>query len=149
MKTTIYILGLILSIGLIACEKQEIEPGMAPNSELAGAWSVIEYSLDLEPLYGPSHLFTYNTSMDEDSIWIDNIYDWDIKVKAHVTSTSTFEVSNGHDYAGRYDGVTISEAQILGDSIIFRVTLLNADGSIADDYYEAGHRTTGVGDDRH
>ncbi len=149
MKKLIYILGVVMIFGFFSCEQEKIDPGMAPNSELAGTWSVIEYGLDMTPLYGPSHLYTYNTSMEEDYIWVDNIYDWGIKVKAMATSTTTFEATNAVDHGGRYEGVTISEAQILGDSIILRVTLYNADGSIDDDYYEAGHRTTGVGTDTH
>ncbi len=127
--------------GLFSCEQEKIDPGVAPNSELAGTWSVIEYSLDMEPLYGPYHLYTYNTSADTDSIWVDNIYDSAIKVKAYALSETSFNLTSGD--------LDISEAQILQDSIIFRVTLYNGDGSIYDDYYEAGHRTTGVGDDTH
>lgn len=128
-------------LGFVACEQEKIDPGMAPNSDLAGTWSVVEYDLDMNPLYGPYHLYTYNTSMDADSIWVDNIYDSNIKVKAFASSTTSFNLTSAD--------LDITEAQILQDSIIFRVTLYNADGSIYDDYYEAGHRTTGVGDDTH
>jgi hypothetical protein len=152
MKKSIYIFGLIMLFGLFACEK-EIDPGLAPNSTLAGHWTVKEYSLDMEELYGPYLLYTYNTSMDADSIWIDNIYDSGIKMKVGVASETTFEKTGGYDFnnsIGAIATINVSEASIMGDSIIFRVTFFAADGTtVLDDYYEAGHRTTGVGDDTH
>ncbi len=141
MKKFIYLLSLIVFFGIMSCEKQEIDPGMAPNSDLAGTWTITEYNLDMDATYGPYHLYTYNTSMDEDSIWVDNIYDSNIKVKASADSKTSFSLTS--------DDLDISETQVIGDSIIFRVTIYNADGSILDDYYEAGHRTTGIGDDTH
>ena len=105
MKKIIYILGsIVMVIGMISCEKQEIDPGMAPNHELAGTWSVIEYTLDMDPVYGPSHVYTYNTSFDADSIWVDNIYDSGIKVKAFAASESSFSVDNAIDVksVGKY-----------------------------------------------
>lgn len=137
--------------GLFSCEK-EIDPGLAPNSSLAGHWTVKEYDLDMNELYGPSHLYTYNTAFDNDSIWIDNIYDSGIKMKAHVVSETSFEMTNGIDLNSSISdiaNISISEASITSDSIIFRVTMFMADGTILDDYYEAGHLTTGVGDDIH
>lgn len=149
MKKLLYILSLIVLLGFMSCE-EEIDPGMAPNTELHGTWSVSEYSLDLQThYYGPSHVYTYNTSFGEDSIWVDNIYDSGIKVKAGVVSSTSFSATGSVDVSGGVATVDITEAQILGDSIIFRVTLYLADGSVYDDYIEAGTRTTGWGSDTH
>ncbi len=140
-----------MAFGLLACEK-EIDPGLAPNSSLAGHWTVKEYDLDMNEIYGPSHLYTYNTSFGSDSIWIDNIYDSGIKLKASVLSSTSFSRTGGIDINNVIEDVAtinISEANVLNDSIIFRVTMLMSDGSIFDDYYEAGHLTTGVDGDTH
>ncbi len=150
MKKTIFLFSLVL-FGLFSCEKEKIDPGMAPNSTLAGHWTVNEYSLDMVQTYGPAKLLTYNTSFDQNSIWIDNIYDSNIKMKANVLSATSFGMTGGIDANGNPDiaKISISEASIVADSIIFRVTMYDAIGDIIDDYYEAGHRTTGWDDDHH
>lgn len=151
MKKTIFIFSIIISFGLLSCEK-DIDPGLAPNSKLAGHWTVNEYDLEMNEVYGPSHLYTYNTSFDADSIWIDNIYNSGIKLKAYVESETSFSRTGGRDInhsIASVASINISEAKIIGDSIIFRVTLYRADMSIYDDYYEAGHRTTGWDGDTH
>jgi len=150
MKKFIYILSIVAVFGFISCEKEEIDPGMAPNNELAGAWTIRYYDTDMVDQGYSWNVYTYNTSMDEDLIWMDNIYDEHVKVKAQVLSNTTFGVANGADInEGDYESVTISEAQVIGDSIVYRITLYNPDGSIYDDYYGAGHRTTGEGNDTH
>ena len=148
MKRLTYILSILILVAFFSCKQEKIDPGMAPNTGLAGAWTVNEYDLDMNEVYGPSHLYTYNTSFDADSIWVDNIYDSGIKIKAFVLSESAFSIDNKADFSGTGLNVTVSEAQVLEDSIIFRVTLYE-EGNLIDDYYEAGHRTTGFGDDTH
>ncbi len=148
-------------LGFMSCEK-EIDPGLAPNSTLCGQWTVKEYDLNMDEVldpsgnpYAPYNLLTYNTASNADSIWIDNIYGSEVKMKAHVLSETSFDRSNGIDINDSLGGygvatISISEASIIGgDSIIFRVTMYEADGTVFDDYYEAGHMTTGWPGDIH
>jgi hypothetical protein len=161
MKRVVYILSFLMVLCFMSCE-QEIDPGLAPNSKLCGQWTVKEYNLNmdefLDPIgnpYAPYHLLTYNTANDADSIWVDNIYGSDVKMKAHVLTESSFERANGTDVNDALPpvwdvtSINISEALIVGDSIIFRVTMYDSGGNVFDDYYEAGHRTTGWEDDTH
>ena len=112
-----------------------------------GTWMVSEYNgADISEFwYGPYKLTIYNTALDQDAIWIDNIYDYGIRVKAGTTSKSTFAVTNAVDFNEVWDGtIDISEAQVVNkDSIVFKVTLYTPDGEVYDDYYEAGVRFTG------
>jgi hypothetical protein len=148
IKNTLTII--VLSLFLFSCQ-EDLEIGDAGSVTLSGDWVVIEYSLDMEALYGPSTLQIYNTSFDEDKIWVDNIYDSGIKVKSNKLSETTFSVSEAEDVNGAWGGtINISEAQVINeDSIIFRVTLYTSAGEVYDDYYEAGHRYTGWPEDQH
>lgn len=142
-------LALAFSLSFVSCER--IEP-VADESgldfaELRGTWVVSEYNgADIsEHWYGPYKLVIHNTSYDPDSIWIDNIYDSGIKVKAKTTSQSTFAVTDAVDVNEEWEGtLEISEAKVVNkDSIVFKVILYDSDGEVADDYYEAGVRFNG------
>jgi|GEM_PF-3176922 hypothetical protein len=145
-----YLFILALVIGFAACQ-EEYEVGDAGAKTLSGDWVVIEYNLDVEALYGPYTLQVYNTSFDPDMIWIENIYDSGYKVKANKLSDTTFGVTGATDVTGGHDGtMDIVDGEVFdNDSISFRVILYDADGEIADDYLEAGHRYTGWADDQH
>lgn len=135
---------------LNACQ-EELEIGDAGSVILSGDWVVTEYSLDGEALYGPYTLQVYNTSFDENSIWIENIYDSGYKIKSGRLSDTTFGVTGAVDVNEEHVGtIDILEAQVInGDSIVFRVILYDETGAVADDYLEAGHRYTGWPEDQH
>lgn len=141
--------ALALSISFVSCEQVESVPDESglEAEEIMGTWVVSEYNgADISEFwYGPYKLTIYNTSLDQKSIWIDNIYDSGFKVKASTTSKTTFEASNAVDVNGEWDGtIEISEAKVVNqDSIVFKVILYDADGEVADDYYEAGVRFNG------
>lgn len=139
-----------LSIFLFSCQ-EDLDIGDAGSVTLAGDWVVIEYSLDGDPLYGPYTLQIYNTSFNEDEIWVDNIYDSGYKVRSKKLSETTFGVTGAVDANENYSGtIDILDAQVIGeDSIVFRVILYNLDGEVVDDYLEAGHRYTGWPEDQH
>ena len=140
---------LALSISFVSCDKVEsvADASGLDAEEIMGTWIVSEYNgADVSEFwYGPYKLTIYNTSLDQDSIWVDNIYDSGFRVKAGTTSKSTFAVTNAVDINGEWDGtIEISEAKVVDqDSIVFRVTLYDTDEEIYDDYYEAGVRFTG------
>lgn len=158
MKRYIIIFGVLMMFGFMLTSCQEdFEPGDAGSKTLSGDWVVQYYAYeankaDLVASYGPYTVQIYNTSFDVNSIWVENIWDDGIKVKGAKLTANTFSVTKGQDvkakpYAGTID---ISEAQVINnDSIIYRVVLTKADGTIEDDYYAAGHRYTGWDDDMH
>ncbi len=150
MKKIFFYITFLFAVSFLvtSCEDDDYEAGDAGSVTLSGDWVVNEYDLDMNNLYGPYELQIYNTSYGTDSVWVDNIYDADIKVKAAKTSETSFVLSSGPDVAGGYANVSISEALVIDyDSIVFRVTLYNEDGSVYDDYYEAGTRYTGWEDE--
>lgn len=152
MKNYIKILGALFLFGSLfsACQ-EDLEIGDAGARILSGDWVVNEYDLDLNNLYGPYTLQIYNTSFDENSIWIENIYDSGYKIKTSKLSDTTFGGEGSVDVTEEHAGtINILEAEVINnDSIIFRVVLLDETGAVVDDYYEAGHRYTGWPEDQH
>ena len=148
-KLSYLVLSLTMLTTFMSCEQQESVPDESGfyAEEIIGTWVVSEYNgADISEFwYGPYQLNIYNTSLDQNSIWVDNIYDSGIKVKAGTTSKTTFAVTDAVDINGEWDGtVEISEAKVVNkDSIVFKVTLYDSDGEVYDDYYEAGQRFTG------
>ncbi len=112
-----------------------------------GTWIDSEYNgADISEFwYGPYQLTIYNTSLDQNSIWVDNIYDSGYKVKASTTSKTTFAATDAVDINGGWAGtIEISEAKVVNkDSIVFKVILYDSAGEVYDDYYEAGQRFNG------
>lgn len=148
-KLSFLLLVLTLSISFVSCEQEESvadESGLYAE-EIMGTWVVSEYNgADISEFwYGPYQLTIYNTALDQNSIWVDNIYDSGYKVKAATTSKTTFAVTDAVDVNEEWSGtIEISEAKVVNkDSIVFKVILYDTDGEVYDDYYEAGHRFTG------
>lgn len=155
MKNIRYIYLIVLA-GFIFSSCQEWIDFKDPEIEyskawpLTGEWYVGEY-YDLELGYGPYSINIYNASFSEDSIWVDNIYDSGIKVKALKTGTNTFEVAGAPDvngvldyYFGDGSYLDIIDGKVIDtDSIYFQVILYDPDGAVIDDYAEAGYRKTG------
>ena len=151
-KLSYLFLSLVFVTFFVSCEKIESvadESGLDAD-EIMGTWMVSEYNgADVSEFwYGPYKLTIYNTALDQDSIWVDNIYNSGFKVKAGTTSKTTFAVTNAVDVNGEWDGtIEISEAKVVDkDSIVFKVILYDADGEVYDDYYEAGQRFNGWND---
>tara|TARA_R110002050_G_C8574664_1_gene483006 strand:+ start:57 stop:500 length:444 start_codon:yes stop_codon:yes gene_type:complete len=141
---TKYMFLLLVIVGFSACQ-EDYKVEDAGSLELSGDWTVGEYSLDSELLYGFYELQLYNTATGTDSIWIDNIYESGYKVKSAKLSETTFAVTGATDVNGKAAGlIDIVDGRVINnDSIVFRVILYKADGTVKDDYLEAGHRYTG------
>jgi hypothetical protein len=147
-KISYLFLALIMVVSFTSCEvESEPDNNNLGNDELRGTWIVSEYNgADISELwYGPYALVIHNTSSDQNSIWVDNIYDSGIKVKAGVTSETTFGVTDADDNNGAWSGtIDISEARVINkDSIVFKVIMYDSNGDVYDDFYEAGHRFNG------
>lgn len=145
MKYTIKIFQfIIISFLILSCEKDdEIKVENSTIYPIAGSWMVSEY-WDGEFGYGPYELLIYNTANSNDSLWIDNLYDSGIKIKAKKTSINTFSIdSASFEDLGIY--LKISNGQVVNtDSIYMDVDIyLLEDGSLYDSYAEAGRRKTG------
>ncbi|WP_299578211.1 lipid-binding protein [uncultured Sunxiuqinia sp.] len=141
---TKYFFFLLAFVAFSACQ-EDLKIEDAGSLQLSGDWTVIEYSLDADPLYGPYELQLYNTATGTDSIWIENIYDSGYKVKSAKLSETTFAVTGATDVNGEADGlIDIIDGKVINnDSIVFRVVLYDEDGEVVDDYLESGHRYTG------
>lgn len=145
MKYTIKLLQFfILALIVFSCEKDdEIKVDYSSVYPIAGSWIVSEY-WEGEFGYGPYELMIYNTANSADSLWIDNLYDSSIKIKAVKTGSNTFSVdSSSFEDLGIY--LSISNGQVINtDSIYMDVEIyLLEDGSLIDSYAEAGKRKTG------
>jgi hypothetical protein len=138
----INILYFALIVILMSCQDQDPEVDEAKAFPVVGEWYVHEYYEDGSD-YGPYHLQIFNTSFDEDSVWVSNIYDDGIVVKTRVTSSKTFDNAEGEDAEGGYGKVAIANSKIVkSDSVYFEVTLYDGD-EVDDQFYIAGKRWTG------
>jgi len=155
MKNIKY-LYLIVLIGFVfsSCQewidKDEVEIEYSAAWPITGEWNVSEYydtGDGFVNAYGPYGMNLFNSSFSEDSIWIDNLYDSGIKIKAQKTGTTTFVVTGAPDVNGVIPGdwtIDVIGGEIVGtDSIIMNVVIYMGDGTVYDDYYEAGPRMTG------
>lgn len=134
----------LISIILISCkEGDSVDIEYTSAYPVAGEWLVSEYDLEGNLLYGPYILNIYNTAFSNDSVWVENIYDSGIKVKALKNGENTFSTTQSTDVEGVFTSVDIQNANIINnDSIYFEVTIY--DGTeVVDNFVEAGHRSTG------
>jgi len=130
-----------------ACEDEAADAGAASTYPISGEWYVHEYYGGGSP-YGPYHLQIFNTAANNDSLWVSNIYDSGIKVRAIKNDGTTFSITEGADIAEEVATVTISNGQIIdNDSIYFDVILYDGDGEVIDEFYTAGRRWTGLEDE--
>jgi hypothetical protein len=138
---------LALSVGLltaVSCQDDDFDREFDSSYPVSGEWYVQEYYGD-GSAYGPYHVQTFNTSFSKDSLWVNNIYDSGIKVKALLNADKTFGVTQGQDFSEEVATVSISNGKMLSaDSIYFDVVLYDEDGEIVDQFYTAGHRWTGL-----
>ena len=99
-----YLLLIVIVEGFVACQ-EELEVGDAGSLILSGDWTVTEYSLDGESIYGPYELQIYNTANDENSLWIENIYDSGYKIKVNKLSETTFGAIGAADINEEHEGM--------------------------------------------
>ena len=147
MKFKILIALAIFLLTAVSCQDDDFDQGFDSSYPVSGEWYVHEYYGDGSD-YGPYHLQIYNTSFSKDSLWVNNIYDSGIKVKALFNSDKTFGVTQGKDVSETVATVSVSNGRILSaDSVYLDVILYDEDGEIVDQFYAAGHRWTGLEND--
>ncbi len=127
---------------LTSCE-QEYEKQYNWAYPVAGQWKCNAY-VDGELIYGPFEIKTYNTSVGQDSIWIDDYGGnfWEFKIKAAVNMASrTFQTEGSMNTIPDYDDIWIkvtNGAVILKDSIRLDMEFQDDEGTV---YTIAGHRS--------
>ncbi len=140
-------INIILILIFISCQKEEIETSSAYPA--SGYWIVNEYDTGGMKLYGPYELQIYNTSFSDDSIWIDNIYGMDLKVKAKLSLEHSFDGSglintNITSENKHIKLLDISNSAIINnDSIYFEVVMYDTLGNVYSDLTISGTRATG------
>ena len=148
IRIIFFSLATILIIGLMGCEK-DIVVEYADAYPIAGTWWVT-YQFDdgagnIGDWYGVGYtkLFVYNTSLDNDSIWIDDHDNfWQYKVKSFYTG-STFSVDQGNDVRWG-DATTVAKGQVIdNDSIYMEIEWASDPGTI---YICSGVRYDGFGE---
>ena len=113
MKKVLYLATMLLCMAITSCQKEDI--GGTATESLAGDWYV-EASVDGNVIYGPFHLFTYNTSSNNpNEIWVDdlgNFYTFKVKATGDVNgltiSAASVQNQNGDDIT-----VSITNGKIL------------------------------------
>lgn len=143
IKYSVYAVLALLAFSFAGCD-DDPEQEFESTYPVAGEWYVHEYYGNGSN-YGPYHLQIFNTANSKDSVWISNIYDNHIKVKAIVNADKTFGITDGPDIAEEVAKVTISGGKIIDtDSVYFDVILYDEDNEIVDQFYTAGRRFTGL-----
>ena len=144
MKFRILIALAFFLLTAVSCQDDDFDREFDPSYPVSGEWYVHEYYDDGSD-FGPYHVQTFNTSFSKDSLWVNNIYDSGIKVKALLNADKTFGVTQEKDIGEAVATVSISNGKILSaDSIYFDVVLYDEDGEIVDQFYTAGHRWNGL-----
>jgi hypothetical protein len=139
-----------------SCEKK-LEPGKTAAEKVANGWWVT-FKLGGSDIYGLGTFFlnTYNTSANDDSLWIDDLGNsWDFKCKTKVDYTNlTFSGTNVPNQAYNIT-VDITDGKILPmagrsksgnptDSIYFKA---NFSDDPSDTYEISGTARTGFEED--
>jgi hypothetical protein len=110
------ILAIFILLGCICFScKKDFKPGETSGVKAANGWWVT-FTLDGADIYnlGTFFISTYNTSANDDSLWVDDLeHSWQFKVKAKVDYSSlTFSTTNAQN---EYYNITVnlSEGKIL------------------------------------
>jgi hypothetical protein len=134
-------------LAMASCEP-EYEKEYSWAYPVSGDWTVKAY-VDGQEIYGPFEIKTYNSSLGQDSIWIDDYATtgsngnfWSFKIKAAVNMTSkTFSSTGSTSIISGYpvvvkvtDGIVVNN-----DSISVGLEFDDDPGTV---YTLAGHRTT-------
>src|SRR6187431_2740822 len=94
MKFKILIALAIVLVPAVSCQEDDFDREFDSTHPVSGEWYVQEYYND-GTAYGPYHVQIFNTSFSKDSLWVNNIYDSGVKVKALLNADDTFGVTQG------------------------------------------------------
>jgi hypothetical protein len=157
MKKIIFVL-LFGTVILSACDKDNLpDPGATVAEKAANEWWCT-LTFNGEDIYGIGHfkIATYNTSANDDSIWVDDLYNsWQFKCKAKINYDSlTFSAANSpNEYYGItvninngkiLPGMGVSKTGNVTDSITMDIEFEDDPGTI---YTISGHARTRFAED--
>jgi hypothetical protein len=159
MKKIIFVLLFGTAI-LSACEKDNLpDPGATVAVKVANEWWCT-FTLNGEDVYGDGYhgkIATYNTSANDDSIWVDDFGTniWAFKCKAKIDySNLTFSAANSpNEYYGItvninngkiLPGMGVSKTGNITDSITMDIEFEDDPGTI---YTLSGHARTRFAED--
>lgn len=112
----IFLFSALATILLISCGKNLPDVGGTAAEKIANEWWVTLDSVGKPDYFGIGHIkiATYNTSANDDSIWVDDLENgWGVKFKAKADFNNlTFETTNS---ANSYYPITVnlSEGKVL------------------------------------
>jgi hypothetical protein len=120
----------LIIIFLSSCKK-DLNPGTTAGVKAANGWWVT-FTLDGADVYnlGTFFISTYNTSANDDSIWVDDLgHSWVFKCKAKVDYNNlTFTTSNAQN---QYYNITVN----LTDGKILPKAGTSRSGNVTDSIY--------------
>lgn len=163
MKINIKFIVLLLVASFISCEEDgyaEYDAGDTNTEQFHGEWFIATYNPNGEVVSDYHHWYTYNTSQNNDSIWIDDYNaagNFGFKTKVFTTASNmTFAGGQGGTFVNDTIFATISSGRIFEnqgraassgtvvDSIYFEVEYSSEPGVI---YTFGGHERTGFDED--
>jgi hypothetical protein len=156
MRKTLATAFIIIAFISSSCKK-DVKPGETAAVKAANGWWVT-FTLGGSDVYGLGTFFlnTYNTSANDDSLWVDDLgHSWQFKVKTKIDySTLTFSTANAQN---EYYNITvnITDGKILSkggrsksgvptDSIYFKA---NFSDDPSNTYVISGTARTGLIED--
>ncbi len=96
-------LGVLIAVVLFGCSKNDFEPGETYSVKMSNDWYVNLYDEGSTDGYlaKPTAFHTYNTSYDQDSLWLDddgNIWEFKIKARADFQGMTFSTTSSQNEY---------------------------------------------------
>jgi len=156
MKKINILLLLFIIIVAVSCKK-DVKPGETAAKNAANGWWVT-FTLDGADVYGLGTFFlnTYNTSANDDSLWVDDLGNsWQFKVKSKIDYNAlSFTTTNAQN---QYYNITVnitdgkilpkagrSKSGVPTDSIYFKANFSDDPSST---YVISGTARTGLIED--
>lgn len=143
---------MLLCMAFTSCQKEDI--GGTATESLAGDWYLVA-SVNGNPIWGPFHLLTYNTSANNpNEIWVDdqeNFYTFKVKATGDINSL-TFSAASAQNQNGDEITVNITNGKIVKNGGVQKngspADLLMMDVEFSDDpgtiYHLEGVRYSGL-----
>lgn len=143
---------MLLCMAFTSCQKEDI--GGTATESLAGDWYLVA-SVNGNPIWGPFHLLTYNTSANNpNEIWVDdqeNFYTFKVKATGDINSL-TFSAASAQNQNGDEITVNITNGKIVKNGGVQKngspADLLMMDIEFSDDpgtiYHLEGVRYSGL-----